>query len=141
MSQTIWALIHEGSDKAKRRVFGISFPDFPGAVASGGTVEEAIARGRACLAFHIEGMIADGEKIPPPRHFDDLRKIKQIATDMAEADLVVQVPFDPPGKQVRVNISIDDNLLRAIDDSAAANGFTRSGFIADAAKARLRGMG
>ena len=51
--------------------FGIGFPDFPGCVSDGGTVEEAIRRGREALAFHIESMAEDGEDIPRPRALRD----------------------------------------------------------------------
>lgn len=41
-------------------------PDLPGVVATGDTREECIAEMREALAFHIEGMIADGLEIPQP---------------------------------------------------------------------------
>lgn len=52
--------------------FGISFPDFPGCVSVGGTREDAIAQGAAALAFHVEGMVEDGEPIPRPRSPADI---------------------------------------------------------------------
>ena len=57
------AFIH--GDKAPG--FGISFPDFPGCVSTGDTIDEALQRGASALAFHIEGMLQDGEAIPVPR--------------------------------------------------------------------------
>ena len=52
--------------------FGISFPDFPGCVTDGDTIDETIRRGARALAFHIEGMIQDGEEIPEPRSLQDV---------------------------------------------------------------------
>ena len=47
--------------------FGIRFRDFPGCVADGDTIR----RGGTALAFHIEGMIQDGEEIPEPRSLQE----------------------------------------------------------------------
>ena len=52
---------------------GISFPDFPGCVSVGDTHADAIAQGAAALAFHVEGMVEDGEPIPPPRSLADIQ--------------------------------------------------------------------
>ena len=52
--------------------FGISFPDFPGCVSDGDTIDETVQRGASALAFHIEGMIEDGEAIPAPRSLQDI---------------------------------------------------------------------
>jgi predicted RNase H-like HicB family nuclease len=41
-------------------------PDLPGCVASGGTVQETEQAIREAIAFHLEGLRADGTPIPPP---------------------------------------------------------------------------
>jgi predicted RNase H-like HicB family nuclease len=41
-------------------------PDLPGCVATGATVEEVKREMRAAIAFHLEGLAADGESIPEP---------------------------------------------------------------------------
>lgn len=46
--------------------FGVSFPDFPGCVSAGDTFDEAVRSAAEALAFHVEGMRADGEPIPDP---------------------------------------------------------------------------
>jgi predicted RNase H-like HicB family nuclease len=48
--------------------FGVSFPDFPGCVATGKTLDEARRMAAEALAFHIEGTVEDGELIPEPSH-------------------------------------------------------------------------
>ena len=63
------AFIHSDEEDG----FGISFPDFPGCVSVGDTREDAIAQGAEALAFHVEGMIEDGEPIPPPRSLVDIQ--------------------------------------------------------------------
>jgi len=140
MAQIVWALVHE-EDGPKGRVYGISFPDFPGVVSGGGSVDEAIARGRETLAFHVAGMIEDRDPIPALRSLEDLRADKDVARDMRDVKrvCVVEVPVELPGKPVRVNISIEDRLLDAIDRAAQGVGQSRSAFLAEAARARLRG--
>ena len=133
MAQLVVALVHEANGD-----FGISFPDFPGAVSGGATVEEALARGAETLAFHVEGMVADGEALPHLRSLSELRADPDFQEDAADA-LIVGVPFDPPGRAVRVNISLDEHLMERIDRAARAAGQSRSAFLAEAARARLRG--
>jgi predicted RNase H-like HicB family nuclease len=53
--------------------YGVSFPDFPGCVTAGSTLEEAREMAAEALALHIAGMREDGEKIPEPSSLDDLR--------------------------------------------------------------------
>jgi len=139
MARNIWALVH--TEKAKgKTVYGISFPDFPGVASGGASLEDAVERGRATLAFHIAGMVEDKEPLPTLRTLDELQSDTDVQDAVrTEGAVIVQVPVEIPGKPVRVNISIDDGLLAAIDHAASAAGKTRSGFIADAAQARLRG--
>lgn len=129
----VYALIHEAEG-----YFGISFPDFPGCVAGGATADEALARGRDALTFHVAGMITDGEPLPRLRGLDELRRDPQFETD-AEGAVVALVALDLPGRSVRVNVSLDETLLDQIDRAAKARGETRSGFLASAARSRLAG--
>ena len=59
--------------------FGIGFPDFPGCVSDGDTLDGTIRRGASALAFHIEGMIQDGEEIPEPRSLQDVESDDSLA--------------------------------------------------------------
>ncbi|WP_163268052.1 type II toxin-antitoxin system HicB family antitoxin [Chelativorans alearense] len=125
------ALIHEEDG-----VFGISFPDFPGCVSTGATLDEAMARGAQALTFHIEGMVEDEESLPLLRTPAQIKADPELAEDTAGAVLVA-VPVELPGKAVRVNITLDEHLLAAIDRAAGAQGSSRSGFLAEAARRRL----
>jgi predicted RNase H-like HicB family nuclease len=125
MTQYI-ALIHkdEGSD------FGISFPDLPGVISAGSTLDEARQMAAEALALHLEGMAADGEAVPAPSSLEDIMAI-------AENRKAVAVLVDAPAtevKTVRVNITLPADTLDAIDRYAETHGFTRSGFLAQAAK-------
>lgn len=45
--------------------FSAYVPDLPGCVATGGTEEEVLRELSAAIRFHLEGMIEDGQPIPP----------------------------------------------------------------------------
>lgn len=127
------ALIHEEDG-----VFGVSFPDFPGATTVGKTPDEAIAKAAQVLAFHVEGLAEDGP-VPTPRTLSTLQSDKEFKKEAVGA-LVALVPYSPPTKSVRINMTIDEGLLHRADAVAAALGETRSGFIADALKHRMMGL-
>ena len=110
--------------------FGVDFPDFPGCVTAGSTLEEARAMAEEALALHIEGMIEDGDPIPAPSSLDEI---------MADAHNVGAVAFlvaapEPAPKIVRVNITVPEPDLRAIDTFASSHGLTRSGLLVEAAR-------
>jgi predicted RNase H-like HicB family nuclease len=127
------ALIHEEDG-----VFGVSFPDYPGCISTADTLDDAIRRGREALLFHVEGVIEDGENLPVARGVREIRRDPRLADVLADA-IIVAVPLTLPGRAVRLNITLDEHLLAAVDDAAKASGLTRSGFLADAARARLAG--
>jgi predicted RNase H-like HicB family nuclease len=62
------ALIH----KEAKSDYGVSFPDFPGVVTAGTTLDDARAMAEEALAFHIEGLMADGEAIPDPSSLEEI---------------------------------------------------------------------
>ena len=119
--------------------FGISFPDFPGCVSDGETVEEAIRRGSEALAFHVEGLLGDGETVPPPRTVQDVKADPSLAEWREGADLAFVPLVIDRGSPRRVNISLDHGLLQAIDDEARSRGMTRSAFLSSAARNEIAG--
>jgi predicted RNase H-like HicB family nuclease len=42
------------------------FPDVPGCVAAGHTIEETMQLLQEALQFHLESMLEDGEELPKP---------------------------------------------------------------------------
>jgi len=82
-------LIHTAGPTA----YGVSFPDFPGTLTAARTIDEAVEHAREVLALHAEGMLADGEPIPPPSSFED---VKMLAPDYRNAMLVL-VPLEVSG--------------------------------------------
>ena len=133
MTLSYIALIHKEDDSD----FGVSFPDFPGCISAGGTLEEARAMAEEALALHIEGMIEDGLELPAASSLDAI-----MAEPENRGGVAILVPA-PAGsaRAVRVNITLPEDLLSAIDRHAAHAGLSRSGFLASAAKQALRKAG
>lgn len=115
-------------EKAKKG-FGVFFPDLPGCTSFGKTVEEAARNAEEALRGHLLLMIEDGDRIPKQRPLDKIDH----DPDVKEAGRIL-VRADLPGKAVRLNISLDEGLVEAIDATAHMRGMTRSGFLAEAAK-------
>ena len=125
MTQYI-ALIHKDADSD----FGVSFPDLPGCITAGTTLEEARAFAAEALALHLEGLAEDGEAIPAPSTLD------AVMQDAANRDAVAFLVPAPKlaEKTVRVNITLSESVLEEIDRAADRNGMTRSGFLVNAAR-------
>lgn len=128
MTQYI-ALIHKDADSD----FGVSFPDLPGCVTAGRTLDEARAFAAEAIALHLEGLVQDGEAIPEPSCLED---IMAEAANRDAVAVLVSVP-DVPEKTVRVNITLPESVLNAIDRAADRQGMTRSGFLVRAAKKEM----
>jgi predicted RNase H-like HicB family nuclease len=56
------ALLH----KEPKSDYGVSFPDLPGCITAGRTLDEARAMAIEALALHLQGMTKDGSVIPEP---------------------------------------------------------------------------
>lgn len=61
------AVIHKEDDSC---CYGVSFPDFPGCVTATNDLDEVKSLAREVLTMHINGMLEDGEQLPPPTSQD-----------------------------------------------------------------------
>lgn len=119
-------LIHKDADSD----FGVSFPDFPGVVTAGITLDDARAMAEEALALHIEGMVEDGEAIPEPSALEEIMSDPDNRSGVA---VLISVKNVQP-KAVRVNVTLPGDVLEQIDKYAEAHGYTRSGLLTQAAK-------
>jgi predicted RNase H-like HicB family nuclease len=46
--------------------YGAHVPDLPGCIAAGETKEEVLELIKGAIEFHIEGLVASCEPVPPP---------------------------------------------------------------------------
>lgn len=109
-------------------VYGVVFPDVPGCYSAGDTIDEAVTNAREALTGHLALMAEEGMEIPEPSTLADVRpdpEVSLAAIALIEAAM--------PSKPMRVNISMDSDLLDQID-AVATN---RSAFLAEGARALL----
>lgn len=123
-------LIHKQAESG----YGVSFPDFPGVVTAGETLDEARAMAEEALAFHVDGMIEDGDAIPEPSSLELIMAEPENRDGVA---ILVTLRSQSP-KSVRINITLPEDVLQTIDSFAEANGMSRSGFLARAARHEIK---
>lgn len=111
--------------------YGVSFPDFPGCITAGSTLEEARRNAVEALSFHIAGMREDQVTIPEPSTLDDLRN--DPAMKGAVAFLVESAE---PERTVRINITARESQIAEIDRRARAARLTRSAYFVRSALGR-----
>ena len=115
-------------EQAPGKAYGVQFPDLPGCFSAGDTLDEAISNAAAAVAFHIEGLLDAGEKIPLPRAIEGHSANPDYAGMIWAITSVDLAALS--GKSKRLNISLPERVLRRIDAAAGKNGESRSGFIA-----------
>ena len=83
------ALIHKETDSG----YGVSFPDVPGVITGGDTIDEAMQNAPEVLSFAAEDWREQtGKPFPKPRSIDELRKDAAFQRDAANA-IVAAIPF------------------------------------------------
>lgn len=128
-----WAIMHH-----ENGVVGISFPDFPGCVTGAETEEEAARKADEVLTFHVAGMVEDGDPIPSSRSQKELLEDPDFIESIRNGGVLLLARYELPKKAIRINISMDESLIEAIDRAAEHRGQSRSAFLAEAARARLK---
>ncbi len=118
------AIIHkdENSD------YGVSFPDFPGCITAGRTLDEARTMAVEALSLHIQGISEDQASLPEPSTLDEIAKNPDFTDGVA---VLVDAPRQ--SHTLRVNITISSDDLTTIDSYASRHGMTRSGFLVQSA--------
>jgi predicted RNase H-like HicB family nuclease len=120
--------IEIGDDKT---AYGVIVPDLPGCFSAGDTLDEAVGNAEEAILLYLEDAI-DGGTIPPKASsLTELRARPDFngwTWALANVDL-----SKLSTKAVRVNITVPDRLLSAIDAYAEKHGETRSGFLTRAA--------
>ena len=117
--------------------FSVTFPDFPGCISAGDDFDDAFRMAHEALSFHVDGILEDGDDIPPPR---SLEEIKKNWGDWKEWEkdgnfLITKIALLPTKTKVaRFNITMDEDLVEEID-SVTKN---RSAFLAEAARKVLK---
>ena len=120
-------VIHKDRDSD----YGVTVPDLPGCFSAGDTADEALGNAIEAIECHIEGLLIDGERIPPAKPIEHYRAKREFASGIWA---LVDVDLSKlSGKARRVNITLPERILAQIDSFVSRTGDTRSGFLVHAA--------
>ena len=122
------ALIHKTADSD----FGVSFPDLPGCVTAGETLDEARVFAEEALVLHLARLAQDGDPAPEPSSLEAIMRQRENQDGVA-----VLIPTKSSSRVVRVNITLPEDVLERIDAYAEKHGMNRSGFLARAAQREI----
>jgi predicted RNase H-like HicB family nuclease len=117
------ALIHkeESSD------YGVSFPDFPGCISAGETLEQAKKNAQEAVIGHINILKEMKKQVPAPSTLEEIMSNPENRSAIA---FLVEVPSH---HTVRINITLPEDVLSIIDRRARRLNLSRSAFLAQAA--------
>ena len=122
MQQRYFTAIIEAGGKSG---YGVYFPDLPGCVSAGDTIEEAARNAEEALSLHLRGIAEDGDDIPAATVPE---KISAVPGSAEIARFLVR--GEAPSRAVRLNIGLDETLVTKIDRAAKTRAMSRSGSIA-----------
>jgi predicted RNase H-like HicB family nuclease len=113
--------------------FGVDFPDFPGCITAGSTLEETRLMAQEALEAHIELMVELGQMIPDPSPLDDV---------MADPENAEAIPFlvEAPDRltgTVRVDAAFSPAEAKALAALAKKLGKSRAAVLAEAVRRML----
>ncbi len=115
----------------------VLFPDLPGCVSQGDSVEDALRNAVEALALHIEGTVAEGLDLPAPSGLTTKLPGWLRESDMADR-VQALLQAEVPGKSARLNITMDAALVDRLDVAARHDGTTRSAYLAQAVREKLQ---
>jgi predicted RNase H-like HicB family nuclease len=119
-------VIHKDKDSD----YGVTVPDLPGCFSAGRTLDEALAAAREAIELHVEGLIEEGLPVPRPGTIEQHRRKAEY-----RGGTWAVVGIDPSSlrlRAVRINITVPQRVLDAVDRFASAAGKTRSGLLVEA---------
>lgn len=123
------AIVHKEDDSA----WGVQFPDLPGCFSAADELDNVLANASEAVSLYLEG-----ETAPRPSSIEAIRELA--ADDLANGAFLLAVPYvSSYNRPQRINISIDQGMLDAIDMAAASRKLTRSAFLAEAARNEIEG--
>jgi predicted RNase H-like HicB family nuclease len=111
--------------------YGVTVPDLPGCFSAGKTADEALAMAKEAIELHLEGLVAEGLPVPRPGGIERHQQAPEY-----QGGTWALVAIDPASLRVnakRINITVPERVLDAIDRFTHERGQTRSGFLVEAA--------
>ncbi len=109
----IVGLIHQ-----EKELFGITFPDLPGCVSVGDSVDDVLAMGAEALGLHLEGMVEDGDELPDFHPLDHLEADHRFHEDFVNAVFAAVYAVDISEQTVIVHAETAQLALKSRFDAA-----------------------
>lgn len=115
---------------------GIVFPDIPGAITAGDTIEQAYEMAVEVAHIQLEELANAGEPIPVPLSIAEHRQNPDYegwGWGLVDIDVTPYL-----GKTEKVNVTLPGHVIRRIDDYVTVHGIkSRSAFLTSAAIEKL----
>ena len=106
----------------EKGAYGVTFPDLPGIVAMGSTIEEAMAHAEEALRDYAVEASKDGSVLRPPTAIENV--------EVPHGHTLVSVPLIAlTGRSVRANLSLDEGVAEFIDTEARRRKMTRTAYV------------
>lgn len=113
------ALIESGG-----RDYGVVFPDLPGIVAMGHTLDEAIRNAEEALQDYAIEASRDGLSLTPPSALEEV----EVPLGSALTSILL-VRTSPNRQSVRLNLTLDAEVADVITSEARRRGITRKSYL------------
>ncbi len=106
----------------EKGAYGVSFPDLPGIVAMGDTMDEALMNAEEALRDYVIETEMDGDAIARPRELDEVL--------VEPGQILTAVPLiRQSGRSVRIHMAINEGVAVFIDSEANRRGMTRTAYV------------
>ena len=106
----------------KKGAYGATFPDLPGIVAMGETLDEVLVNAEEALRDYVVEAEKEGEMITPPSALEQVESL--------DGCLLVSVPLlRLSGRSVRANMLLDEGVAAFIASEARRRGMTRTAYV------------
>ena len=114
--------------------YGVTFPDLPGIVAMGATLDEALLNAEEALRDYAAETEKDGQPLAAPSLLENVSP--------AAGSALVMVPLIRlSGRSVRANLTLDEGVVAFIDGEARRRRMTRTAFVEWMARRIAQGGG
>ncbi len=119
-------------EKGESGEYGVYFPDLPGCVSGGESVEEAMRSAKEALLLHLYGMEEDGENIPEPSEPEAIKHAENEFVFLVEANYKVY-----KGMMKRQRKTCTLTIPAALYTAAKESGLNMSQVFQDALREQL----
>lgn len=106
----------------EKGAYGVSFPDLPGIVAMGDTIDDALLNAEEALRDYVIETESDGDLIVQPSD------LEQVSPEPGQALTTVPL-IRQSGRSVRIHMAIDEGVAVFIDSEADRRGMTRTAYV------------